>query len=334
MIYNALKAFIVCVLLIATSNIGLSQSLTPEIPNKPAQLIKEISGIIKKHSLYADSLNWKVIAKESAMLPLGENDSINHRIIFQFFTKNLRAVGDIHSFFMSSHAMSRYETDNHADQPKSTYLANGIGMITIPGFLVVEKSNVKEYKYFADNIRSQIREVDTHHTINGWIVDLRGNHGGNMWPMLAGLNALTKDGIVGYFISNKGEIPWYVRNGRMTYPKYKVSKYKIKNLHTKIAVLIDSTTASSGEATAISMIGLSNVRVFGEPSAGFTTANYTFNLSDGSMFNLATLYDADRNHRPYLGKIIPDVLVESKHDTSDVVLKTAEKWLRQTDRSN
>ncbi|MGZ4012264.1 MAG: S41 family peptidase, partial [Flavisolibacter sp.] len=148
--------------------------------------------------------------------------------------------------------------------------------------------------------------------------------GGNMWPMIDGLNALIKDGIIGYFVfpKSKKKIPWISRNT--------ANNYKLKNTNIRIAVLIDSLTASSGEMTAISFIGLSNVRVFGVPSAGYTTANKTYELSDGTLLLLAASYAADRTKKLYLGKILPDVTIEDNpNTTADETVEAAKKWLLQ-----
>src|SRR4051794_21904980 len=52
---------------------------------------------------------------------------------------------------------------------------------------------------FADGIQDQIRGADRP-GLAGWIVDVRGNGGGNMWPMVAGVGPVLGEGIAGYFI--------------------------------------------------------------------------------------------------------------------------------------
>ncbi len=150
-----------------------------------------------------------------------------------------------------------------------------------------------------------------------------------MWPMLAGLNALIEDGTVGYFVypASKKNIAWKSTNGSITYTGLQTDTYKIKNPAAKIAVLIDSLTASSGEMTAISFSGLPNVRFFGTPSGGYTTANITIPLLHGNLLNLAVSYVADRNHKAFRNKIIPDEIVSSTNTKKDETLETAAKWL-------
>ena len=144
-----------------------------------------------------------------------------------------------------------------------------------------------------------------------------------MWPMLAGLNALLEDGTTGYFLYGKIKVPWLNDNKN-------VNTYKIKNKKTKIAVLFDSNTGSSGEMTAVSFFGLPNVKSFGQKSAGYTTANNTYFLSNGGQLLLASAYIMDRNGKSYKDELTPDVFVSDLSNTkNDQVVSTAIKWLSE-----
>jgi C-terminal processing protease CtpA/Prc len=109
----------------------------------------------------------------------------------------------------------------------------------------------------------------------------------------------------------------------VTYP------YIIKNKNAKIAVLINNYTASSGEMTTISFIGKSNVKLFGQASGGYTTANGAFVLPDSSYICLATSITADRNMKKYNGQIIPDVVIYDYMYNGDRSLEEAVKWLKE-----
>jgi len=295
-------------------------------PDKGTQkLLAQVSAIIKKNSIYSGSMDWTGIEKEIGSLHWTENDSINYSLVFRFFTAKLREAGDRHSHFYTKSVSNYVKTQLPVLQPNAQYLEKGIGLIKVPYCSADQVNGID----FANKIRSEIQRIDTSYKITGWVVDLRHNTGGNMWPMLAGLNALIDDGTVGYFIypTSKRE-RWISKNGRIALPKGKVDTYKINDTKVKIAVLIDSMTASSGEMTAISFIGLPNVKVFGQPSAGLTTANSSFKLSDGTTLNLATVYVADRTKKPYLSVITPDVVVNTNPaETSDISLNTAKEWL-------
>lgn len=296
-------------------------SPSPEI----IKLKTEIFKIIKKNSIFNNSLDWKGVDREFDALTFSGNDSTDTKILFDFFTHKLKKIGDKHSFFIGKKSIAKILETPLAILPQADYLGEGIGWIKVPGCLTFDPVKDKD---FANTIRSEIKRIDSGQKILGWIVDLRHNTGGNMWPMLAGLNALIEDGTVGYFVdpnSNKKQ-PWVSQNGKSNSPA--VNNYKIKDKKIKIAVLIDSMTGSSGEMAAISLIGLPNVKTFGQNSAGYTTANRTFVLSNGSQLLLAVQFVADRTGKPYKDIIVPNVLVNDLTNTkNDGVIGAAKKWL-------
>lgn len=289
------------------------------------KLKKEIFKIIKKNSMFTNSIDWNEVNRDYEALNFTGNDSTDTKILFEFFTQNLRKAGDKHSFFISKKSISKIIETPVVLNPQADYLGEGIAWIKVPQCLTFDA--VKD-KAFANMIRSEIKRIDSGQKVLGWIVDLRHNTGGNMWPMLAGLNALIEDGTVGYFVdpNSKKKQPWISQNEKLN--SSTVSNYKIKNKKVKIAVLIDSMTGSSGEMTAISFIGLPNVKTFGQPSAGYTTANQNYFLSNGSQLLLAVQFVSDRTGKPYKDMIIPDVPVNDLSNTkSDGVISTAKKWL-------
>lgn len=289
------------------------------------KLKKEIFKIIKKNSIVTNSLDWNEVARECDALKLNGNDSTDTKILFDFFSQKLSKAGDKHSFFISKKSISKIMDTPLAIPPQGDYLGEGIAWIKVPPCLTFD--TVKD-KAFANTIRSEIKRIDSGRKVLGWIVDLRHNTGGNMWPMLAGLNALIDDGKVGYFVdpnSNRKQ-PWISQNGKLN--SSTINNYKIENKKVKIAVLVDAMTGSSGEMTAISFLGLPKVKTFGQPSAGYTTANQTYFLSNGSQLLLAVQFVSDRTGKPYKDGIIPEVVVNDLTNTkSDGVIWTAKKWL-------
>ena len=74
-----------------------------------------------------------------------------------------------------------------------------------------------------------------------------------------------------------------------------------------VAVLLDRGTASSGEAIAISFAGRPRERSFGEHTAGFSTSNDMYTLSDGASLFLCVGIELDRTGHRYPDGIDPDV---------------------------
>ena len=180
---------------------------------------------------------------------------------------------------------------------------------------------------------------------DGWIIDLRGNLGGNMWPMLAGIGLVVGGGDLGSFQAPGGNNEsWYYRDGRagshsagqdLVGAQVKEPPFDVPELPW-VAVLLDRSTASSGEAIALSFAGRPRSRSFGEHTTGFTTANDEHPLSDGARLYLCSSVEADRTGKRYNDGIYPDVVLAAPdsipEEKQDVVLRAAETWLVQKNR--
>jgi hypothetical protein len=80
----------------------------------------------------------------------------------------------------------------------------------------------------------------------------------------------------------------------------------------------------------MAFMGRPATRLFGQSSAGFTTANAPFRLSDGAELNLAVSTEADRTHRVHAGPLVPDEVVPpAPADGADLALAAATAWLRK-----
>lgn len=191
---------------------------------------------------------------------------------------------------------------------------------------------------FETELQHLIGKLDRDHP-HGWIVDLRGNDGGNMWPMLAGLGPLLGEGVCGEFHNAHGtKMSWFYRGGKAgyegsedwSYPRVADTPYQVKG-NPKIAVLIDDETASSGEATAIAFRGRAHTRFFGEHTLGVSTVNTNFLLPDGANMILTVGVLVDRDGDEYEEGLPPDVMTPSPTGIvpleKDETVKTAERWL-------
>jgi carboxyl-terminal processing protease len=172
---------------------------------------------------------------------------------------------------------------------------------------------------------------------SGWIIDLRGNGGGNMYPMLAGIGFVLGEGTAGSFVSLEGNTQsvWSYRSGKAMVAEVvdaEVTKPPLTLTELpSVAVLIDSGTISSGEAIAVSFAGRPRARFFGTQTYGLASGNQMFRLADGAALFLNTTMDADRLGRKYPDGIEPDVSFPEPttipDEASDPALQAAEAWL-------
>lgn len=169
-----------------------------------------------------------------------------------------------------------------------------------------------------------------------WIVDLRLNEGGNMYPMLAGIGPLTGEGPLGAFVRDGETWPWVYQDGAVSVDGQVNSRvtgqsHPPLDAETRIAVLLSPLTSSSGEIVALSFQGRPATRLFGEPTQGLTSANGPYPLSDGATIWLATCYEADRTGQVYTAEVHPDLLVRTEWadylTPQDEVIQAAQAWL-------
>ena len=288
-----------------------------------SQYIEEFKNLIKTKSIFRDKIDCNIVEENIKKLSKGAETIDDTKPAIQHMMNVLKGSGDIHSFIVSKKSIDAKKTTNlKGIEPESKLIDNEIGYIMVPGFATSNKEIGNE---FASKINEMIKKLDTENEIKGWIIDLRTNTGGSIYPMILGVESLVGDGTLGYFITKENKVPWILENGKFGNNEI-AQPYKLKNSSSKIAILIGNKTGSAGEATAIAFIGKSNVKLFGQPTRGLTSANSTFPLSDGRALALATSFEMDRTGKEYREHINPDIFVEPNSD-KDSELETAKKWI-------
>jgi carboxyl-terminal processing protease len=218
---------------------------------------------------------------------------------------------------------------------RSEKIGKDIGYILIPGNNDFRGQHMDSISRAIKDAIAKINNAK----IKGWIIDLRVNTGGNMYPMIAGLTEFLGEGSVGGFVTpaHQPDGDWIIKNGSFYVDSINVTPVKYEGYPIKrevpIAILIGGNTASSGEMTAITTIGRSNSIRIGEPTAGYTTTNLGFKLNEYSGLNLAVDYAMDRNGKVYPKNIDPEILVAGGDNfevlTKDQKVIKAISWLRE-----
>lgn len=175
----------------------------------------------------------------------------------------------------------------------------------------------------------------------GWVVDLRFNSGGNMWPMLAGVGPILGEGSPGRFVdADAVQTPWYyqggvagvVQNGQELRAASAATPYRLQREAPPVAVLTGPSTASAAEAVAIAFRGRPDARAFGSATYGVPTANSSYRLSDGAIVVLTTAWEEDRNGVRYTTRMQPDeatggIPSQDADPAVDATLRRALEWL-------
>jgi C-terminal processing protease CtpA/Prc len=179
----------------------------------------------------------------------------------------------------------------------------------------------------------------------GWMIDLRLNHGGDIWSYMAGVGPILGEGDLGGFeyLDGRRE-PWSYRDGEVLWNnEYREesgvdgSIYTPKRV-TPVALLTSSATQAAGELMVVAFQGRPDIRSFGGPTRGLPTLFTHTTLSDGSRLFVSGANSFDRGGTVYSGSIAPDVFVEtdwSKYGTEqDPVIMAAMDWLQSQSACN
>ena len=266
-----------------------------------------INGMLDKHGMVRDAKNYSVIAYFTDFSKLNHSD------------KRTR-----------EREISKMVYDTSVHQFEYKLLKGKIGylkLVTIGPSVDAEKE--------AKRIRSAVIELSKS-KINGWIIDLRYNGGGNMNPMVSGIAPIIGDGKVGSLRNLTGEklFDWYIKSSNFIYAGYQavtLPNEPIFKKHSKVAVLTSRWTISSGEIVATCFKGRPNTKFFGEMTGGYTTNNNWEIVDNQVILTISTGIFSDRNGVTYGYNIPVDVEIpfEIVEDfEKDKCIIEASKWLR------
>jgi carboxyl-terminal processing protease len=298
-----------------------SESSTPTQPSAttPAPTLSETAGtylnniitIAERSSINRLTIDWAAYRRD-VLAAAGSAQTIQD--LLPAIRTAITLLRDGHSSYRSASGTTIFVPLRSCAPPAviPLTLPSTIGSVRVGAF----SGTVEQANAFARQIQDAISAADREDLI-GWIVDLRSNGGGNMWPMVAGLGPILGEGPLGYFIGPTGaETLWEYRNGSSIsggFPITVVSPpYTLRRPQPRVAVLSDVGIASSGEATLIAFRQRANTRSFGQPTCGLSTANSTSTLSDGALFNITTSVMADRAKTRFGEPVPPDEVISDQ----------------------
>lgn len=274
----------------------------------------------------------------SAREQLSEANSVKDA--YAAINQCLQQVRGGHSFLMPARRAALYHNDT-ASLKRTTALTEimgplnarleetGIGYIEVPWISTTDKTICTR---IADSLQTIIAQLADQGATR-WVIDLRRNSGGNCWPMLAGMGPLLGDGVCGFFVRSGKATGFKYQEGTARYGSNIMCQVSQPIVLTaaqrrQIVVLTGPKTSSSGEILTLAFRGMPNAKLIGEPTAGFTTANTTYSLLDGSTLVLSISQEADRTGRIYEGRIAPDEIVRAGSAHEDAVKAHALMWLQ------
>ena len=279
-------------------------------------------GIVKENALRSSSVDWDSLVPKLRAQIAKDDWSLD---AYPPIRELLAALQDHHSHLLSAaDARATHSGETAIVLPTVERRPQGVGYIALPGFNNTEPHNVASY---VEGTSAGIAKI-AGSAKSGWVIDLRNDEGGSMWPMLAALRPFLGTAPLGYFKGPASlSTSWKTQLDEL-HPSQGLADLSAAPL----AVLIGPHTASAGEAVVIALKGRPHTRFFGLPTAGLPTGNRSFKLPDGAEIAVTTTVELDRNHTEYDGPIPPDVMVAPGAPSSpdaDGVLDAAQQWLRE-----
>src|SRR5690606_7860352 len=198
------------------------------------EVLESAIAIIRENALRPVGDDWDRLATDLAGL---HGQARAPEAAHPAIRKLLAALADGHSFFIPSSTARQADTMGTATRPPGVELLDGgVGYVLLPG--VVGQSE-GEGPSFSRQILDAMAGIASAAS-RGWIVDLRGNSGGNMWPMLAALQPLLGDGPIGGVRDRQGRF----RDWRRMQEPDDHRRHAIDLHGARVAILLGAGTAS------------------------------------------------------------------------------------------
>ena len=263
--------------------------------------VKKAVRIMDKNGIYTQGPEWKK-AKEEALAARPSSLEEAQEIVIQAG----KVAGGKHTFLMTTDEVVGNDTADW-EMPTVELLEDGIAVIKLPQFMGSAEDGIR----YANTVLNVLPN-----TLQGVIIDLRGNRGGNMYPMIAAVHRFLPDDVILQLRTRRNDMKINVE-----YVMKVADVAQQAHMNCSVALLTDEWTGSSGEAVLLCFRGMANARTFGTPTAGYASCNQPFNLPDGSQLVLTTGEDVARTGEAFCDDPIdPDVLTETP-------LEDALKWL-------
>jgi len=316
-------------------------ALQPPPSAAARRYVETAVSIMEQQALATPAVGWETLRRATFEHARGAVAPGDAHLAIRYA---LRELGDRHSYLQSPRAaetqrgsaVANARTGQAAVPPWGALLAGPVGYIGVPGFA---GGTAPAQVAFAESIKKVIQQYDSVDNC-GWVVDLRRNTGGNLWPMLAGVGPLLGDGEVAASVYPDGRrvSVWY-RDGLAGFGDHVQLRvnvsYRPHAAALPVAVLLGPATASSGEVLAAAFRGRAGSRSFGASTRGLSTGNRTFPLADGAMLVLTVAATSDRAGHVYTGPIEPDepvaVATTLRVGAGDPALAAALAWLETQD---
>lgn len=275
------------------------------------KVLDEAADLLQKHSLGSAQVDWKheVPAARNRLGNSPRRSDLESAIIDLIIK-----TGERHTFYLYpeqyERALRAMEVDEGASEIVRISSKGGFPVIAVKAYAVLnDRQSVADSKKADQLVTSALAEQKC-----GFIADLSKNSGGNLYPMLSALSSILPNRALARHVYGDGTVEDLVVVTRHSEPKHETQP---------IAIIIGAKTGSSGEFLSVALRSLPRSRTFGGATAGYTTGNSLFPLSNGAALAITTTRLSTVNGHTLNGPLSPDVV--SADSTAAFI--EAQKWL-------
>ncbi|MFD4240976.1 S41 family peptidase [Streptomyces sp. NPDC058525] len=312
--------------------------------------LTHVLDLLQEKSFERHTVDWPEVRRQAFAEAAGAKTTAD---TYDAIENAVKALGNPHTGFLRPDQAAAFDppvevpgTGGPVPVPQGHLIGQKIGYVSLP--------TTDKIPGYAQAGAQLVRTLDASKPC-GWIVDLRGDGGGAIWPKLDALAPLLGDGRLGAFVDADGnKSAWELSKGKLSIGGEVIEKdlqpsvetgadgienyvthnaYVLQRPKPPVAVLTGPDTASAAEATLIAFRGRPQTRSFGLPTAGLATGNASYPFDDGSLLILTESADLDRTGRQYGNTpIAPDVHVDfteqnMSRGAGDPVVDSARTWL-------
>lgn len=323
-------------------------------PFDAAARIREAIETVRPVAYRSAHVDWDALEAEMTAHARGAADTADLLPAYQALVTRL---GDGHSFIQPPGAVIAAWRERHGDSDflpdlpprrdmtsafygRSTVehrdLESGTGrgmrLVVAPAF--AGDAHGARAEAYADSLFNAIADAPS--MTCGYILDLRGNVGGNFWPMVTGLSGLLGDGPQGLFRDAQGRDTAFARleSGQAVIADGDRAGSVMAHApawrslpalaEAPVAVLVDDATASSGEGVALAFVGRPHTRSFGARTYGVASANNGYTLGDGVHLVITVAMMVDPHGLTHPDGYTPDEVMDA---SGEHPVEAARAWL-------
>lgn len=316
---RSIKALLVSIVLLSFGQ----ATRADDLPDAKIELNAAID-LLKAGHMNSGKMDWPAVrAKALAML----GDATKPEEAYPAIRYVIDQLGEKHTALRTADETKALMTGTQVGKaqspdwqmPEGHLLEGEIGLLSLKAIMGAPANQLA----YANAARAALQSF-ADGKVCRYIIDLRSNEGGNMDPMINGVEALLGKPPYGFWQPAGGtsDLAWMLKRGAFQHEA--VPADEPVQSKASVAVLIDRRTSSSGEMTALAFKGRPNTRMFGENSAGFLTTNYPAALPDGARLIISSGWATDRLRRTYRDVIAPDEVTPRGQGTLDAAIV----WLK------